>query len=202
MDFVLRPRGRVGPPGRPRTFSGIRRGRSNRSAVKMAPRQKPSPTTRPIVEKQEDAGIRLRVGVAAFSLASTPGPGEHGCLGRRHRRAAGDSLKISPAIVAGTQSFRHSPCDTGGGSPDERMSVVLPQLALCQSADAGERRGQRLVNHRAARKAAAPPDVFPSPLWLSLQPRSMLLAQGILRWTRQTVIRSFCKALRANGKEL
>ena len=28
LDFVFRPRGRVGPPGRPRTFSGIRRGRS------------------------------------------------------------------------------------------------------------------------------------------------------------------------------
>ena len=35
---VLRPRGRVGPPGRPRTFFGIRPGRSIRNAVKMAPR--------------------------------------------------------------------------------------------------------------------------------------------------------------------
>jgi hypothetical protein len=43
LDIVLRPRGRVGPPGRPRTFSGIRPGRSNRNAVKMAPRQRPSP---------------------------------------------------------------------------------------------------------------------------------------------------------------
>jgi len=57
-DIVLRPRGRVGPPGRPRTFSGIRPGRSNRSAVKMAPRQRPSPTTQSIVEKQKDVGIR------------------------------------------------------------------------------------------------------------------------------------------------
>jgi hypothetical protein len=57
-DLVLRPRGRVGPPGRPRTFSGIRRGRSNRNAVKMAPRQRPSPTTQSIVEKQKDVGIR------------------------------------------------------------------------------------------------------------------------------------------------
>ena len=57
-DLVLRPRGRVGPPGRPRTFSGIRHGRSNRNAVKMAPRQRPSPTTQSIVEKQKDVGIR------------------------------------------------------------------------------------------------------------------------------------------------
>ena len=58
LDIVLRPRGRVGPPGRPRTFSGIRHGRSNRNAVKMAPRQRPSPTTQSIVEKQKDVGIR------------------------------------------------------------------------------------------------------------------------------------------------
>ena len=57
LDVVLRPRGRVGPPGRPRTFFGIRHGRSNRNAVKMAPRQRPSPTTRSIVEMQKDVGI-------------------------------------------------------------------------------------------------------------------------------------------------
>ena len=43
--------------GRPRTFSGLRHGRSNRNAVKMAPRQRPSPTARSIVEKQKDVGI-------------------------------------------------------------------------------------------------------------------------------------------------
>jgi len=53
------PGDRVGPPGRPRTFSGIRRGRSNRNAVKMAPRQRPSPTTRSIVEKQKDVGLTI-----------------------------------------------------------------------------------------------------------------------------------------------
>ncbi len=45
-----------GPPSRPRTFSGLRQGRSNRNAVKMAPRQRPNPTTR--VEKQKDVGIK------------------------------------------------------------------------------------------------------------------------------------------------
>ena len=58
LDFVLRPRGKVEPPGRPRTFSGLRHGRSNRNAVKMAPRQRPSPTTRSIVEKLKDVGMR------------------------------------------------------------------------------------------------------------------------------------------------
>jgi hypothetical protein len=35
LDFVFWPRGRVGPLGRPRTFSGIRRGRSGGPALPL-----------------------------------------------------------------------------------------------------------------------------------------------------------------------